>query len=434
MYAAYSVLLFISLMVYLPVYWIRARFIRQEPLYLQERLGLALPQVPNARPAVWLHAVSVGEVLSLQNLCRRLKSDHPEWAVYVSALTASGLRMAREKLSAVDAVFCIPLDLPWIVRRLFKVVHPRIFVLVESELWPNLLREAGRTAEGTLIINGRISLRTARRYRRLKSLVQRVLAPIDAFQVQTPIDRDRLCRIGIEPERIQVAGNLKAEIRLPPLGPDEVRSQKLALGIPAAASVVVAGSTHKGEEVPLLRAFAAARRERPDLRLILAPRHLDRVPEIMMQGESLDLVLRRRQDAGPEDSWDVLVLDTIGELARLYGLADAAFIGGSLIAWGGQNLLEPAFYGKPIYFGPYMDNFAHLAEIFLEADAARLIKGQDDLISMFLMEGGDELRRMGDRAKATLESLRGATDKALRAIEERMLEPEGSSIPTVGNQ
>jgi len=432
MYAVYSALLFLALMAYLPAYCIRARFIRREPLHLRERLGLALPPAPKARPVVWLHAVSVGEVLSLQNLCRRLKTDHPNWAVYVSTLTASGLRIAREKLSGVDAVFCIPLDLPWTVRRLFKAVHPQIFVLVESELWPNLIREAGRTAGGTLVINGRISPRTAKRYRRLKKLVQRVMAPIDAFQMQTPIDRDRLCRIGIDPERIQVAGNLKAEVRLPPLSPEEIHDQKRALGIPAAASVVVAGSTHRGEEALLLQAFGEARRERPDLRLILAPRHLDRIPEILMQGESLDLKLRRRQETGPEDSWDVLVLDTMGELARLYGLADAAFIGGSLVAWGGQNLLEPAFYGKPIYFGPHMENFAHLAEIFLEAQAARLIKDKDDLKNMFLLEEKHELRLMGARAETTLDSLRGATDQALQAIEERLVESESFPSPSVG--
>ncbi len=424
MYAVYSLLLLLSLMIYLPAYWIRAKFIRHEPLHLRERLGLVLPPAPGGRPVVWLHAVSVGEVLSLQNLCRRLKADHPDWAVYVSALTASGLRMARAKLSGVDAVFCIPLDFRCTVRRMFKVVRPRIFVLVESELWPNLLREAGRAAGGALVINGRISRRTAGHYQRLRWIVRRVLAPIDAFQVQTSLDRDRLCRIGIESERIHVTGNLKAEIRLPPLGPEEARSRKQALGIPASAGLVVAGSTHKGEEHLLLRAFSDARRTRPDLRLILAPRHLDRIPDILMQAEKLGLVPRRRQETGPEDTWDVLVLDTIGELAGLYGLADAAFIGGSLVARGGQNLLEPAFYAKPVFFGPHMDNFARLADIFLEACAARVILGHDDLQNMFLLQEKEEFRLMGDRAKATLESLRGATDKALCAIEQRMAEPE----------
>jgi 3-deoxy-D-manno-octulosonic-acid transferase len=420
MHHVYSLLLFLALLVHLPIYLIRSKLVRREPLYLRERLGLSLPPEPGPGKTVWLHAVSVGEVLSLQNLVRRVKQDHPDWNVYVSSLTHSGLCMAGEKLGAADCMFCIPFDFRMILRRVFRILRPRVFVLVESELWPNLIREAGRQTRGVLLINGRISSRSAGRYRRVKGLMQKVLRPIDLFQVQTPKDRASLEGIGIEPERIQVCGNLKVEVQLPPLSEEEVREQRLSLGITSEQSVILAGSTHKGEDTPLLGAFSAALSRRPELRFILAPRHLDRIPEIEKLAGSLGLRARRKTEIEPGEPWDVLVLDTIGELARLYALADAAFIGGSLIPWGGQNLLEPAFYAKPVFFGPHMDNFAHLAEIFMQNRAARQVSQAKELQAMFLMEDADELRRMGVRARETLEALRGATGRALKAIEERM--------------
>ncbi len=420
MYPIYSLLLLLALVVHLPVYMVRTRLIRKEPLHLRERLGLCLPPEPTGKASVWLHAVSVGEVLSLQHLVRRLKEKHPEWDLYVSSLTHSGLRLAEKKLGSADHIFFIPFDFKWILRRYFRRLKPGVFVLVESELWPQLIREAGLQSRGVLLINGRISPRSARRYSRLKWLMRRVLRPIDLFQVQTERDRESLEGTGIEGDRIQVCGNLKVEVQLPCFSEDEVRDQRKSLGIPADSRVILAGSTHRGEDEPLLKAFAAARSNRPGLRLILAPRHLDRGPEIVKLAENQGLNVRRKTEARPGDTWDVLVLDTIGELARLYALADAAFIGGSLIPWGGQNLLEPAFYAKPVFFGPHMDNFSHLAAIFLRNGAARQVSDAQDLEAMFRLNDPEELRRMGDAAHETLESLRGATGRALESIEDFM--------------
>jgi 3-deoxy-D-manno-octulosonic-acid transferase len=420
MYLVYSILLLAALVALLPIYWVRNRFIRRESLHLRERLGWPLPDATAWNETLWIHAVSVGEVLSLQKLLERIRSRHPDWKVLVSSLTHSGLTLAREKLPQADGVICIPLDFRWNVRRFMRAIQPRVLVLVESEIWPHLLREAGRWARSVLVINGRISARTGRRYFRVKRLMRRVLEPVDLFQVQTPADRSRLEEIGIEPERIQVCGNLKAEISLPVFGSEEVERRKRALGLAESHGVVVAGSTHRGEEEPLLRAFAAARKSRPGLRLILAPRHIDRIPEVIRLMGSQGVRACLRSGVKPEDDWDALILDTLGELAEFYALADAAFIGGSLIPWGGQNLLEPAFYAKPVFFGPHMNNFAHLVEIFLRNDAARVVKGEGELEAMFLMENRSELERMGARARKTLESLRGATEHALNAIESGM--------------
>jgi len=418
MHHVYSLLLFIALLAHFPFYLIRSKLLRRESLHLKERLGLSLPPQPGPGINVWLHAVSVGEVLSVQNLVRSLKQNHPDWNIYVSSLTHTGLSMAGEKLVEADCIFCMPFDFRMILRRVFRLLRPHIFILVESEFWPNLLREAGHFSRGVLLINGRVSSRSARRYNRVKGLIQKVLRPISLFQVQTPRDRDSLERMGIGTDRIQVCGNLKVEVQLPRLSGEDVKKQRLSLGITADQGLFLAGSTHRGEDEPLLKAYSAARSLRPDLRFILAPRHLDRVPEIEKLAGGLGLRTQRRTGVEDGGYWDVLILDTIGELATLYALADAAFVGGSLIRWGGQNLLEPAFYAKPVFFGPHMDNFADLAEIFVQNHAARVVRHDDELMRMFQMEDGDELRRMGARARETLESLRGATDRALGAIED----------------
>ncbi len=426
MYVIYSFLLFIALLVYLPLYIIRAKFIRRQPLHLRERLGISMPAIPEAEHTIWLHAVSVGEVLSLQNLVQRLKQIYPDWNVCVSSLTHTGLGMALDKLPQADRIFCIPFDFRLILRRYFSALKPDVFVLVESELWPNLIREAGLGTRGrVLLINGRISSRSMYRYVRIKKLMQRVLQPISLFQVQTAQDKDYLERMGISSKKIQVSGNLKVEVALEKFTPLEIMEKKLALAIAAHRIVHLAGSTHKGEEELLLSAFAKARRKRPELCLILAPRHLDRIPEILRLSRSLALLTRLRTETKPGLEWDVLILDTMGELAGLYAVADTAFIGGSLIPWGGQNLLEPAFYGKPICFGPHMDNFAHLADIFVEAGAALQIKGKADLLDWFLLENPDAMSNMGGQAQNILGDLKGATERAVQAIAE-LIDPVSS--------
>lgn len=421
MYVIYSFLLFIALLVHLPLHVIRSKFIRRQPLHLSERLGISISPIPEAEKTIWLHAVSVGEVLSLQNLVQRLKQIHPDWNVCVSSLTHTGLSMAREKLIQADRIFCIPFDFRAILRRYFLALKPDVFVLVESELWPNLIREAGLATQGrVLLINGRISHHSLRRYIRIKKLMQRILRPISVFQVQTARDKDHLERMGISQKKIQISGNLKVEIALENFTPEEIKQKKQALAIAVHRIVFLAGSTHKGEEELLLPAFVQAWREKPELCLILAPRHLDRIPEIMRLSRSLGLITRLRTEVKPGLEWDVLILDTIGELAPLYAVAHGAFIGGSLIPWGGQNLLEPAFYGKPICFGPHMDNFAHLASMFVEAGAALQVKGEADLLAWFLMENPDAMFNMGLQAQKILAELKGATDRAVQVITELM--------------
>jgi 3-deoxy-D-manno-octulosonic-acid transferase len=420
MYAIYSVFLFFALLFYFPAYFVRSRLCRKESLHLRRRCGAGLKKRDPGKKSFWIHAVSVGEVLSLQNLIREIKRIHPDWGIYFSCLTESGYRMAREKFAELDEIFFVPLDLGFVVKRFFLHLKPDVFVLAESEFWPNLLREARRKTKGVLLVNGRISNRSFRRFERFKFLMKRILNQVSLFLVQTDKDKRMLEKIGVDPGIVRVAGNLKAEIKLPILTSQDLKRLKDGLGISQKARVIVAGSIRKGEEEPLLEAYSRARETKPELLFILAPRHPERAGEVekICQKYPYRVMMRTKVRAGAE--WDILILDTLGELAQVYALSDIAFVGGSLVPWGGHNLLEPAFYAKPVFFGPHMDNFAYLAEIFVQAGAARILENQEDLAAVFSLRDEDEYREMGRKAKETLQSLQGATEKSIRAIESMM--------------
>ncbi|MCJ7679548.1 MAG: hypothetical protein MUP70_02385, partial [Candidatus Aminicenantes bacterium] len=347
MYILYSFLLFLSLLYYLPATIWKLKIRRGEKLNLKERFGLSLSLPSPEGISIWFHAVSVGEVLSLQALVRTLKIRHPDWTIYCSALTNSGYAMAVSKLEAADYIFYVPFDFAWIVRKYFKRIQPRLFILAESEFWPNLLRTARRYAGGVLLVNGRISDRSGRRFRRFRCLVHPLLDNIDRFLVQTGADSSRLQAVGLSENRICVVGNLKADIELPPMSVENAAALRADLNCPPEAVVLLAGSVHGGEDEQVLKAYSKARVKRPELRLIIAPRHLDRVEVIDSVCRERGFTVARRTGEKTDQKWDVFILDTLGELARFYAVCDIAFLGGSLIPWGGQNFLEPAFYGKP---------------------------------------------------------------------------------------
>jgi len=416
-YIIYSSLLFCALLALLPVYVFRLEVLKSESLHLGQRLGFIKPCRDPRKKAVWIHAVSVGEVLSLQNLVRQLRVRHPSWEIFFSTLTNTGFRLAQEKLKDVDHLFFVPFDFGWSVRRVFRAIRPSVLVLAESEFWPNLLRQAKRHSAAVILANGRVSDRSFGRYQKLKPLARHLWPHVDRFLVQTEQDRKRLEILGVPAGRVRVTGNLKSEISLRDLKPADVRRMKKHLALPGKGKVVVAGSTRPGEEDALLEGFADARRKRDDVFLILAPRHLDRVSEIEDICGRAGWTVCRKTRVRPGKSWDILVLDTMGELAHFYGLCDAAFIGGSLVPWGGHNILEPAYYGKPIFFGPYMHNFAFLAETFIRAGGAGVVRNKKDLAKVFSFRDEKSMRAMGRRAKRSLMSLQGATGKTIESIE-----------------
>jgi 3-deoxy-D-manno-octulosonic-acid transferase len=419
-YGLYSAFLFIALLIYAPGHFIRMRVRQKQRLFLRNRLGLKLPAARAGGPSLWVHAVSVGEVLSLRRLLSEIRTRHPAWTVYFSTLTNSGYEVARQTLEGVDEIFFVPLDFRWVVRRFFTALRPDMFILAESEFWPQLLRQARRNCRSVILINGRMSQRSSDRYRRCRRIIRPVLGNIDHFLVQTDKDLERLERIGIPREKLEVAGNLKVDLRLPPVSPDEKARLRADFGLTADKKLIVAGSTHRGEEAVILKAFASARKLRSELLIVIAPRHPERTPEVEKAAADAGLQAQRRTEADPSRPWEVLVLDTIGELARFYALADLAFVGGSLIPHGGQNLLEPAYYGTPLCFGRHMENFAELADLFARSAAARKVSGQEDLEELFSMKDEKKLEEMGRRGRELLNSLQGATARTLQVIEERI--------------
>ncbi len=384
---------------------------------MKERLGFQLQPISQTERSVWIHAVSVGEVLSLQKMIQDLKERHPEYKIYFSSLTNTGLRIAQQKLIGVDKIFFIPFDFRWIVKKFFCILKPELFILAESEFWPNLLREAKRQTQGVILINGRISAQSFRRYFRFRFFFKRILKNIDYFSVQTESEKISLEKIGVHTDCIEVSGNLKTEVVLPSYTDNEVIQNKENLNIFKGHKVVLAGSTRKGEEEKLIEAFTQARNEKENIVFILAPRHPERVGEIEDLFKNSPFVVKRRSEIQSDQTWDVLILDTLGELSRLYALCDIAFIGGSLIPWGGQNLLEPAFYGKPIFFGPHMENFKELADKFVQADAARIVETQEDLKRIFLLSDDEETQERGEKARKILNRFQGVTERILDRID-----------------
>ncbi len=415
----YSILLFLALFLYLPLYFVRLRILKNEKLHLPERMGLRLVKTSSRRPSLWIHAVSVGEVLSLRNLIDQIKDKHPGWLIHLSTLTNSGYRMAKEKLPRIDNLFFVPLDFAIIVKRYFRTYRPRVFILAESEFWPNLIRTSRKYCRGVLLVNGRISDCSYRRFMRFAFIIRWIIHPLQCFLVQTKQDKKRLQDIGLDSRRIQVAGNLKAEVELPEMTLDMISSYKASLHIHPSDRVILAGSTHKGEDEYLLEVFAKISPGHPGLRFILAPRHINRVDDLENTARKLGVKSERRTRVKMSQDWKVLFLDTFGELGRMYALCDNAFVGGSLVPHGGQNLLEPAFYGKPVHFGPHMNNFAHLADLFVLSGAAKIVKNAEDCREIFLT-GDASLRTRGETARRVLDSLRGATRVTLETIEKYM--------------
>jgi 3-deoxy-D-manno-octulosonic-acid transferase len=378
--------------------------------------------------SIWVHAVSVGEVLSARPLISELRASYPKLRVFLSTTTLTGQQLARRSVSDVDAVFYFPFDWAITARRTLDVVRPRLFVMTETEIWPNLLRECKRRGVRTLMVNGRISYRSFPRYRMVRPFMKRVLADIDRFCVQGEETSRRLVELGADPARIVVTGSLKFDSLESSPTPGRGRERVLRFfRVPASRPVIVAGSTLKGEEEPVVRAFNRVRASGVNALLVIAARHPERFGEVerLCRHEGLAVVRRTELPIDSEPRADAVVLDTIGELAQLYQIATVVFVGGSLVPAGGHNILEPALYGKPVVFGPHMQNFGEIAETFLSNGAAIQVRTPGELDETMLSLIGDPVRRarVGAAARALVESNRGARGRTLAVVRD-LLPPD----------
>ncbi|MGE0359269.1 MAG: 3-deoxy-D-manno-octulosonic acid transferase [Vicinamibacterales bacterium] len=433
MYALYTALIVIFAVVVSP--WLVYQAVRYRKYVgsLPQRLGY-LPVSFNidAEPSIWLHAVSVGELLTARPLISALRERHPDLRLFVSTTTMSAQQLARRSVPDADAVFYFPFDLGLVVRRTLDLVKPKLFLMMETEIWPTLLRECRARGVRTAVVNGRLSSRSFPRYRLARGFFRRVLADIDHFCVQSEESARRFVDIGALPERVTVTGSLKFD-SLEPAGPAVaarprervLRYFRFAPGRP----VLVAGSTMKGEEAMVLRVFRRVKGAVPAAVLLIAPRHPERFGEVVQMCEQEGFRTVRRSDLpiDAEPRADVVVLDTIGELATVYQLGTVVFVGGSLVPTGGHNILEPAVYGRPVVFGAHMQNFAEIATAFVANDAGVQVDGEGAFEAQVLALMTDPVRRarLGAAARALVEANRGAKEKTL-AVLDGLLPPRRS--------
>jgi len=428
MYALYSALLRLGLLAYLPAFLVR----RRRAGYghdLPQRLGRLGDGLP-AEPRGWVHAVSVGESAAAVPLVEAIHRRWPELGIVVSTITPTGARIVRDRLAGTAVHRYFPLDLPGPVCRALDAARPRFFIAIETELWPNFLRALARRRIPSMIANGRISDRSFHRYLRVRWLMRRVLADVTVFAMQSEEDARRILALGASPSRVVVTGNLKSDL-VPEAEPvDAAWRERLGLG--ATDRLWIAGSTHRGEETIVLDVFLRARARCPGLGLLLAPRHPERADEVedLIRERGLVPVRRSRLPDGHAPG-GVVILDTVGELAALYGVAEVVFVGGSLVPIGGHNVLEPAMRGKPVLYGPHTSNFREGAERLQRSGGGIVVKDGLELereLSL-LLEDPDLARRTGDAARAAFAGRQGAVHATLELIALHLW-PTRRSAPT----
>jgi len=355
----------------------------------------------DSRP-VWIHAASVGEVDAASRLSVELRRRLPGCKIVLSTFTASGNLRARQ-IAAADAIVFLPLDQLWVVRRALAKLNPAMLIFLETEIWPNLLHEAYRKGIPTLLLSGRLSVKSFKRYARFQSFFRRVLQCYSAIGMQSQADAERIVKLGAQDGRVLVVGNLKRapaamKPKIQKLGAGEASERMERRG---NGHLLVVGSSHRGEEEILLNVFIALKTRFPKLQLVLAPRHPQRFSEVerLLRTKGVNFARQSQRDGRPFDQ-DVMLLDTVGDLQNFYALGDVAFIGGSLVDAGGHNLLEPARWRKPVLFGPFMDNFRLLADEMKQSGGGLEVQSGEELIREIgqLLADPQKRRTVGDKA------------------------------------
>jgi 3-deoxy-D-manno-octulosonic-acid transferase len=450
MYFLYRIITAVGMFVLAPYFALRGWRRSEHSGALRERLGIlptsfadnpssAADHESDATPkggAIWIHAVSVGEVLAAKPLVEGLKLEFPGRTIFVSTTTETGQRLARERLQSADGIFYFPLDWVVPVRRALRTIHPALVIVMETEIWPNFLREARRAGVPVVFANARISERSFSRFERWRFIIgeffERTLQDAELFLAQSEEDAKRLASMGAAEERVEITGNMKYDVEPPTIGrfgawlETQIRQQE-------RWPVLVAGSVVEGEEQAVLAGYDAVQRQWRRTLLILAPRKQDRftaAEKIIAEG-GWNTVRRSQLNLSEplDENTDVLVLDSIGELAGLYSLADAVFVGGSLVLAGGHNILEPACFSRPPVFGTSMENFREMADRFLDAHAGVQVANGEQLGKVWvqLIENNAMRERMGKAAREISERNRGATARSLERIMAVVARNEGEN-------
>ena len=392
MYWLYNILLLIYWATLIPM--LIYRLIHEEGFYqrIKQSIGFLpdeLKEKISNRHAIWVHAASVGEIVAASPILREMRKKHPDEVIIVAVVTATGFRMAHQIIKGADGILYFPLDLPYLTDRILTIVKPRAIVLVETEIWPNFLRIAARKNIPVMMMNGRISRRSSSRYRMITFFTRRVLSTIYVFCMQSRIDAQYIIDIGADPNKVIVTGNTKYDQTYGIVTDEEKKRYLKELGFDENTyPIMIAGSTHKGENVSVYKAFCNIRNHFPGAKLIIAPRYIHQADLIYDEGVKHGVTMVKRSDmvagkqiAGP---YDGVLLDTIGELGRVYSLGDLIFVGGSLAHIGGHNILEPAAHGKPIVVGPNMFNFVEIFDLLSSRGACVMVRNEEEFFDTCL--------------------------------------------------
>jgi 3-deoxy-D-manno-octulosonic-acid transferase len=372
-------------------------------------------------PRVWLHGASAGDLLSLQPMMKELKARVPGCCIIVTTMTNSGLAMARKKLAEADVVLYAPYDLPLSTRRAVRRLRPDLLVLEYTEIWPNLIRAARGAGVRIALTNGRFSPAKLPRYRSLFRAIGNPLRHIDLFLMRSDEEAERALALGAAPDRVWVTGNTKFDALVLDGSPAKDEALRAEMGLVADAPVFMAGSTHEGEEEPILDVFRQLRARSPGLQLVVAPRYVERSGKIMSAAAERGFSVRLRSGGAAAGAADVVVLDTIGELAAAYRLASLVFVGGSFVTRGGQNVLEPAGQGKPVLFGPHMENFKDSVQVLVGRGGIQVQSPEQLLkVAQELLARPEKIAELGELARGAVGAIRGASarnvDHMLRVV------------------
>ncbi len=418
-YFFYDIVLFLAALIYLPFYWLRGRVHRK----ILTRLGFFksddfLPVM--GKDVIWIHAVSVGEARAAESLIRLIREQWPKKRIVVSTVTPTGYEIISRIVKKDELAFYAPLDISLVVARFLRHITPGVLIIMETEIWPNLIRLAKRRGTRVVVVNGRISDRSFRRYKRIGLLLKPVFSRVDSFCMQTQDAALKVIDLGAQRECVKVTGNIKFDISSDLKEPPFLPFLKSAL---VGCLFFIAGSTHENEEEMIIGVYQSLRKDFPNLRILIAPRHLERIDRIkrMIRLNGLETIqLSGFKGAAPVSSSNVMLLDTIGDLNASYSLCDIAFVGGSLVKKGGHNLIEPALFGKPIIFGKYMSNFKEIRNIFLKENAALEVDTPQALEYGLrqLLASPSQRQALGSRAKELIDKNRGAAQRTISVIQE----------------
>ena len=424
-YIIYNLLLILILIFYIPIILykiLKGRYNKE----IKERFGIISEESKNKfkdNPTIWIHAVSVGETVAASSVVENVRKKFPEYKIVFSTVTNTGQEMAHKIIEEnVDNIIYFPLDLSFVVKKAIKAINPDLVMIMETELWPNFIKNANENDSKIMYVNGRISEKSFKLYKYLGPILNDMLSKIDYFSMQSALDAERIINLGAEKSKVINSGNTKFDQTYAEPDQDKIEKYRSEFKINKGQPVFVAGSTHDDEEENLLDIYLDLKERYPDLVFILAPRHVKRSDEIinMYKKENISVIKRTEIDKKNVGKEDVILLNTIGELAQVYSVADLVFVGGSMMGKGGHNILEPAAQGKLVFFGKDMFNFKDSTKLLLNNDVGIQVNSWEELKKklLFYLKNDDLLEKKGRKARKIILQNRGAAQKNVELAEE----------------